>query len=644
MSRTHLAMSRTHRRYPRVFPISTLVLILGLLVFFPGNSFAQQPGKSRNLLDSGKNQQSAMLQNALEAFALDRIGPAGDVISLMKAAPKTIRGAKVIWLEKMRTNAAIALDGDKYERYDALIDCWNNNNCTRARRIQAQIRAKYTNQAKPPPPPPPAGFSPGKTNTSLPPAPVCPDGQRWCYPGTYGSGGCYSIRAQNCTAGLICRRSYYACKLAGEAAHCQLGYTPCQSIKPRCTPPLKWCPPGPYGKGRCISQDERCIRGLVCQKNACICKLPNIPVYCAPCGAICQPRPKPAKPSPCPAGLKYCPPGAFGRGGCLKPYQSCIKGLVCPTGYFYCKLPGEPAYCALPGRRCVSKKKPVQAPVPPVPQTVRPSRCLPPRTWCPAGAYGPGRCYVRGAQRCIRGMICAAGFKACKRPGQRPRCIRASLPCQPPPLQTPPTPVFKPQSRCRAPQIWCPAGAYGSGGCYLPGVTRCIRGKTCPSGFKICKVAGERARCIPAMGMCLAQKRPTAPNKLLGGKCGVFNKSCPPGRYGGGGCYAPSRQQCLQGKICSNGTVLCKQPGKAVKCIRRGTTCGASRPSPGGAVHKPPATKPPSGPHGFFDSKFGSKTLGKVRTRPKPPSPGGNPCRKGGMYNIDCAFGSRRLR
>ncbi len=566
-----------------------------------------------SILDSKKsNNQIDNAKYVFELFVLDKLPPGvSDFVGLVKESANFSRVGLVKYYQRKQTEAGIAGDWDKAERYYALITCLNIGDCAAVRRYRAQSKAKHKSQIKTPKQKPSPlgqlgkkGAFGGIMNTGQPPAPPCADGQAWCYKGAYGGGGCYSKTAQICVDGLRCRKSYFACKLPGEPAYCEKAFQKCKSKKSPCPPNQTLCPPGPNGKGRCIGRNESCFQGLVCKKGSCICKLPGVPKYCAPCGAICQPRPKPPVklPSPCRSGLTFCPPGIFGKGACINSYQSCIKGLVCPLGYFYCKLPGEAAYCSRPGSRCVSRIKPAQQPVlpPPPPIFQPPARCQPPRIWCPAGAFGSGRCYVRGAQRCIRGMICAAGFKTCKRPGQRRVCIPANQPCLMP--QTPVTPpVFQPPSRCRPPQIWCPAGRYGGGGCYLPGVTRCIRGKTCPGGFKICKIRGERARCIPAMGMCLAQKRPAppqmtppkrppvkAPSRLKSGRCGVFNKFCPGGRYGGGGCYSPNRQNCLQGKICSRGTVLCKPKGETVRCIRRGTACKAKQGKP--------VSKPASGP------------------------------------------------
>ncbi len=396
------------------------LVLLVVFVFFTTSSgtFVTPVQAQGSTLDTKKT--DTQIDNAkyvFELFVLDRLPPGvSDFVGLVKELPKYSKIGLIALYRKKQIEAMESGDYDKADRYYALMNCMNTGDCASVRRFQARNKAKHQAQSKAKK----QNLSPlgqqgkkaligGILNTGKPPAPTCPDGQRYCYGGTYGPGGCYHTKAQNCTEGLICRRWSFACKLPGQAAYCERAFEKCK-VKPKSPCPAgQWlCPPGPNGKGRCIRPGETCIRGLVCRKGACVCKLPNIPAYCAPCGAICQPRPKPAPKvlSPCPAGLKYCPPGVLGRGGCIRPYQSCIKGLVCPTGYFYCKLPGEAAYCARPGSRCVSKKKPVQTPlVPPPPRTFTPSRCAPPGVWCPAGAYGPGRCYVRGAQRCIRGMV-----------------------------------------------------------------------------------------------------------------------------------------------------------------------------------------------------------------------------------------------
>ncbi len=525
---------------PRLFPAVLTALAAACLLAMAGAALAQSAPGGRNLLDSGRDSKANSLQNALETFMLDRIGPAGDVVALMKAAPSIIRVAKVLQLKRRRTEAYQNGQYDRAERINALLECWQFGNCAKARRIQAAARAKY--QTAPPPRIQPPRIQPPRIKP------------------------------------------------------------------PRIKPPRK--------------------------------QLPG---------------------SPCRPGRTYCPRGANGNGGCITPQQICIKGLVCWRGSYFCKLPGEPAYCARPGERCRSRLKKQAPPPQTIPQPRPQPRCRLPQRWCPAGAYGPGRCYLPGAQRCGQGMVCPAGFKPCKRPGQRASCIPGGQSCRPvhaPALSrfhqtgasrahnpassgalAPPRPaVTQPVSRCRPPQRWCPPGIHGPGRCFLPGAQRCAGGLVCPAGFRVCRIAGQRPRCIPANGLCLSPQRPqantplqnfhrTAPSSrhqpatsrarpagtATGGRCAPPRRLCAPGRFGRGGCFAPARQSCGQGMICPRGMRPCKPRGEAARCIpgrafclpRTGIPAGKPKPNP---KPKPPV-KAPGGVHDSFGSKFGSKTF-----------------------------------
>ena len=174
------------------------------------------------------------------------------------------------------------------------------------------------------------------------------------------------------------------------------------------------------------------------------------------------------------------------------------------------------------GKPCLTPQVSVQPPV-----VQPPSRCRPPQVWCPPGRYGPGRCYLRGAQKCSSGMICPAGFRVCKIGRERPRCIPANGLClssvRPPVVNTPlqnfhrtapssrhdprssraKTVNAGPVSRCPPPRRFCNAGGFGRGGCFLPARQMCRQGMICPKGMRPCKPKGEIARCIPGRARCL---------------------------------------------------------------------------------------------------------------------------------------------
>jgi hypothetical protein len=75
--------------------------------------------------------------------------------------------------------------------------------------------------------------------------------------------------------------------------------------------------------------------------------------------------------------------------------------------------------------------------------------------------------------------------------------------------------AIPPGGPCPSPMFTCQAGAWGTGGCYLPGYAQCYAGLICGEG------------------------RGTNP--------------CPPGPKGPGGCYTPTFGRCDQGAIVSSG-------------------------------------------------------------------------------------------
>ena len=86
------------------------------------------------------------------------------------------------------------------------------------------------------------GPAPGTFGTARPPT-ECGFGQRYCPPGDWGPGGCYSHAHAYCRRGKTCQRGY------------------------------EICPPGPHGPGGCYraAAHLRCIEGRICRFAESLC-------------------------------------------------------------------------------------------------------------------------------------------------------------------------------------------------------------------------------------------------------------------------------------------------------------------------------------------------------------------------------------
>ena len=98
--------------------------------------------------------------------------------SLMKAAPMIIRAAQIARLKRKQLEAITAGNATKADRYQALLDCWQYNDCAKARKYQTAAQNKAAGKGTTAPPKaPPANVNPGSSQAT---APNCADGQSWC--------------------------------------------------------------------------------------------------------------------------------------------------------------------------------------------------------------------------------------------------------------------------------------------------------------------------------------------------------------------------------------------------------------------------------------------------------------------------------
>jgi hypothetical protein len=87
--------------------------------------------------------------------------------------------------------------------------------------------------------------------------------------------------------------------------------------------------------------------------------------------------------------------------------------------------------------------------------------CSSGQTMCPAGLYGPGKCYVSSSSTCFEGVTCSKS------------------------------------------QTYCPPGANGPGQCYTSTTDFCVQGTTCSKGQEFCAKSGGAGRCYnPSSSRC----------------------------------------------------------------------------------------------------------------------------------------------